>query len=92
MIKKFRHKGLKELYEKNRASKVKAEHADRLRRILTMLNVATHPQDLNLPGYNLHELKGDRKGEWSITVRANWRVTFRFDGQDVTDVNYEDYH
>jgi len=92
MIGKFRHKGLKQLYERDIAKGVQAGHADRLRRILTNLDVAMQPADLDLPGYKLHPLKGQRKGEWSIWVSGNWRVTFRFDGADVTDVDYEDYH
>lgn len=92
MIGKFRHKGLKQLYERDSAKGVQAGHADRLRRILTNLDVAVNPPDLDLPGYKLHPLKGQRKGKWSIWVSGNWRVTFRFDGADVTDVDYEDYH
>ncbi len=64
----------------------------KLRRILVRLEVATGPDDLDLPGFRLHELKGNYKGIWSITVQANWRVTFRFVDQDVEIVNYEDYH
>ena len=65
---------------------------ERIRGILTHLDVAQQPADLALPGYGLHPLKGARKGEWSVSVSGNWRVTFKFDGIDVTDVNYEDYH
>ena len=92
MIRKFKHKGLRRLYEEDNAKGVQADHADRLRGIPTNLDVATQPMDLELPGYRLHPLKGARKGDWSITVSGNWRVTFRFDRQDVTAVNYEDYH
>ena len=92
MILRFRHKGLKLLYEEDSAKSVQAVHAGRLRRILTNLDVATQPVDLDLPGYHLHQLRGDRAGEWSVRVSGNWRVTFRFDGHDVTDVDYEDYH
>ena len=92
MIQRFRHRGLKRLYERDERSGVKAEHAARLERILTLLDVAQLPADIDLPGYRLHPLKGDRKGEWSVSVSGNWRVTFRFDEGDVTDVNYEDYH
>ncbi len=92
MILKFRHKGLKRLYEADSPKGVQPEHVERLRRRLTNLDAATQPDDLDLPGYRLHQLKGDRKGEWSITVSGNWRVTFKFEGHDVTDVDYEDYH
>lgn len=92
MIRKLRHKGLRRLYDDDSTRGIQAEHADRLRLILTNLDVARLPIDLDLPGYRLHELKGDRKGTWSITVSGNWRVTFAFEGEDVTDVDYEDYH
>ena len=60
--------------------------------ILARLDVAQVPGDMDLPGFRLHPLRGNRSGTWAVTVRANWRVTFRFEGPDVTDVNYEDYH
>ncbi len=60
--------------------------------MLTSLSRAQEPEDLKLPGYGLHPLTGKRKGEWSITITRNWRVTFRFDGTDVVEVNFEDYH
>jgi len=65
---------------------------DKFRRILAALDQAERPEDLDLPGYRLHQLKGDRAGSWSVTVRANWRIVFRFEGQDVADVDYLDYH
>ena len=92
MIRRFRHRGLKRLYERDDRSGVNAAHATRLERILTLLDVAQRPADIDLPGYRLHPLKGERKGEWSVSVSGNWRVTFRFDEGDVTDLNYEDYH
>ena len=92
MIRRFRHRGLKRLYERDDRSGVNAAHVARLERILTLLDVAQRPADIDLPGYRLHPLKGERKGEWSISVSGNWRVTFRFDEGDVTDLNYEDYH
>ena len=92
MIRRFRHRGLKRLYERDDRSGVNAEHVARLERILTLLDVAQRPADIDLPGYRLHSLKGERKGEWSVSVSGNWRVTFRFDEGDVTDLNYEDYH
>jgi proteic killer suppression protein len=66
--------------------------AEKLRRILARLDIATTPQDLDLPGSRLHPLKGDRKGSWAVTVRANWRVTFRLSGGRVFDVDYVEYH
>ena len=92
MIRRFRHRGLKRLYERDDRSGVNAAHVARLERILTLLDVAQRPADVDLPGYRLHPLKGERKGEWSLSVSGNWRVTFRFDEGDVTDLNYEDYH
>ena len=92
MIRRFRHRGLKRLYERDDRSGVNAAHATRLERILTLLDVAQRPADIDLPGYRLHPLKGERKGEWSVSVSGNWRVTSRFDEGDVTDLNYEDYH
>jgi proteic killer suppression protein len=92
MIQRFRHRGLKRLYERDERGGVKAEHVARLERILTLLDVAQRLADIDLPGYRLHPLKGDRKGEWSVSVSGNWRVAFRFDEGDVTDLNYEDYH
>ena len=92
MIQRFRHRGLKRMYERHDRSGVNAEHVARLERILTLLDVAQRPADVDLPSYRLHPLKGDRKGEWSVSVSGNWRVTFRFDEGDVTDLDYEDYH
>ena len=92
MIIQFRHKGLKKLYEEDSHQGVQAAHAARLRDILSNLDIAEEPDDMNLAGYRLHELSGERKGTWSVRVSRNWRVTFCFEGEDVTDVNYEDYH
>jgi toxin HigB-1 len=92
MIKTFRHKGLKQLFETGRSRSVSADLTRRLIRQLDLLNRATGPTDMNLPGNRLHELKGDRKGIWSITVSGNWRLTFTFEGEDAHDVDLEDYH
>jgi proteic killer suppression protein len=71
---------------------VTIDHAEKLRDILARLDVASAPEDMDLPGFRLHPLKGKLKGFWAVTVRANWRVTFRFVGQDVADVDYVDHH
>lgn len=71
---------------------IQAKHAERLRLILGRLNASTCPKDMNLPGLNLHELAGDRKGTWSVKVSGNWRVTFTFVGEHAEVVDYEDYH
>ncbi len=92
MITSFVHKGLRKFYENGNKAGIQPEHAGKLRRILTALDVATVPDDVDLPGFNLHDLKGEREGDWAVTVRANWRVTFRFTGNDVELLNYEDYH
>ena len=92
MIKSFRHKGLKRLFETGERRGVAADLADRLRRQLDVLNRARSTRDLNLPGYRLHQLKGNRAGTLSVTVSGNWRVTFTFEGEDAFDVDLEDYH
>ncbi|MDQ7010593.1 MAG: type II toxin-antitoxin system RelE/ParE family toxin [Mariprofundaceae bacterium] len=92
MIVGFVHKGLKRFYETGSKAGIQPRHAARLQRILSNLDVAECPDDMDFPGYRLHELEGTRKGIWSVTVQANWRVTFRFVGTDVELVNYEDYH
>lgn len=92
MIKSFRHKGLKRLFETGERRGVSPELVDRLRRQLDVLNRARSTADMNLPGYRLHRLKGNRAGTWSVTVSGNWRVTFTFEGEDAFHVDLEDYH
>jgi proteic killer suppression protein len=92
LIQSIRHKGLKRFYEDDDARGVNAEHVDKLADILARLDAALRVEDLDLPGFRLHVLKGERKGFWAVTVRANWRVIFRFAGTNVLDVDYVDYH
>ena len=92
MIISFRHKGLEAFYRTGTTRGIQTAHADKLGRILSMLDVANAPGDLNLPGFRLHPLKGNMKGHWSIWVNGNWRVTFRFVEADVELVDYQDYH
>lgn len=92
MIRSFRHKGLKALYQRGDTSGVRADHVDRLRRLLTSLNVAQTPNDMNRPGNQLHPLKGKLAGHWAVSVSGNWRITFSFVGSDVELVDYLDYH
>jgi proteic killer suppression protein len=92
MIVGFRHKGLERLFSKGIAKGVNAEFAPKLRRMLSVLNDSTEPQGMNLPGYRLHPLQGDRKGQWAVWVSGNWRLVFKFDGEDATDVDLVDYH
>lgn len=92
MIESFRHKGLKKFWEKGDRRHLAAEHVEKINRILDLLHVARSPQDLNLPGYALHPLSGNLKSFWSVTVRANWRIIFRFEEGRALDVDYVDYH
>ncbi len=92
MIRKFKHNGLKQLFESGKASGVNPQHSTRLRQILAILETAETIEDMDLPGLNLHELKGNRAGTWAVKISGNWRVTFKLKKGDAVDVNYEDYH
>ncbi len=92
MIRSFKHRGLKRLFERDDRSGIRPDLVDMVQEMLTALDDAVTPQELNLPGYRLHPRKGDLKGFWSVTVRANWRIIFRFDGTDALDVELIDYH
>lgn len=92
MIKSFIHKGLEKFYKTGKTSGIQAKHANRIRLILSNLDHAESPADMDLPGLRLHELKGSRKAVWSVAVSGNWRITFRFIDCDAEIVNYEDYH
>lgn len=92
MIRGFRHKGIKRLYETGSRSGVRPDLCDKVVTVLTVLDVAHEPADVDMPGYRLHLLKGDRAGFWSVTIRANWRIIFRFEGGNVLDVELIDYH
>jgi len=92
MIKSFRHRELEKYFVKGAKAGIQAKHEKRIRLILARLDASTSPQDMNLPGLQLHKLKGKRKETWSVSVSGNWRITFAFDGVDATDVDYEDYH
>lgn len=92
MIRTFRHRGLKRLYESGNPGGVRADQVRRIRDILAHLDSATEPSDLGLPGYRLHPLKGDLKGYWSVTVSGNWRITFRLLDGAALDVDLTDYH
>ena len=92
MIKKFKHKGLKKFFTTGSKAGIPAAHAKRIHLILGRLHASIEPADMNLPGLGLHELSLNRKGTWAVVVSGNWRITFKFDGPNATDVNYEDYH
>ncbi len=92
MITSFKHKGLKRLFETGDISGINPQHAERLRKILALLETSENIDDMDLPGLNLHKLKGKRKNTLAVTVSGNWRVTFKLKNGDVLEVNYEDYH
>lgn len=92
MIQSFKHKGLGELFEKGKSKRIPVDFALRLLRQMDALNEADAPEHLNFPGYDLHELKGERAGVWSMKVNKNWRLTFRFDNGNAVDLDLEDYH
>ncbi len=92
MIKGFKHKGLKKLYETGSQQGVRPEHVKRLRLILARLDASQNPSDMGLPGLNLHLLKGEYEGFWAVSVSGNWRVLFRFEENSPVDVDYLDYH
>ena len=92
IIKTFKHKGLKTFYERGSKAGIQATQASKLERILDRLNQARHPEDMRLPSFDFHELHGDEKGTYSVSVNGNWRVTFSFVQGDAYAVDYKDYH
>lgn len=92
MIKNFKHKGLEQYFTKDIKKLLDARDLSRIERILDRLDTAIIVKDMDVPGWKLHELKGNRKGYWSVTVRANWRITFKFENGEAHEVNLEDYH
>ena len=92
MIKSFRHKGLKQLYETGSVSGIQTAHGNRLRMLLVALDTAQEIGDMDIPGFRLHPLKGKLKGRWAVSVTGNWRVTFEFREGHAYILDYEDYH
>jgi proteic killer suppression protein len=92
MIKSFKHKGLEKFYESGSTKGIQANHAKKLRMQLAALDTAQSIDDMDIPGYRLNQLTGDRRGIWTFTVNANWRLTFEFEEGNVYILNYEDYH
>ncbi|MCF8148307.1 MAG: type II toxin-antitoxin system RelE/ParE family toxin [Sulfuritalea sp.] len=92
MISTFKHKGLELFFTKGSYKGVPAQHGSRIERVLDRLDAAREAKDMDLPGYKFHALKGDRKGEFAVSVSGNWPITFVFEGQDAVNVNLEDYH
>ena len=92
MIKSFKHKGLQKFFETGATTGIKSAHKKKVRMRLVALNTATSIDDINLPGFRLHSLKGRKPKTWAIDVSGNWRITFSFEDSDDYMVNYEDYH
>ena len=92
MIVRFRHKGLKLLYERGDRRRLPPAHVPKVERILARLDQATGIRNMDLPGFRIHALKGSLTGYWSVRVSANWRIVFRFEGAHATDIDLVDYH
>jgi toxin HigB-1 len=92
VIKTFRHRGIEKFFRSGSKAGIQAKHEARLRILLTTLNLASTPLDMNRPGWDWHALKGDLRGHWSVSVSGNWRLTFSFDGEDAILVDYLDHH
>ena len=92
MIKLFRHRGLERLFRDGSKAGINAAHAERLKNQMAVLNRATSPSGMNVPGWGLHPLHKELAGHWAVKVSGNWRLTFRFEGQDAILVDYQDYH
>lgn len=92
MIRSFRHAGLERYFRTGSKAGIQPAHARKLAEQLAFLNRATQPLDMTFPGWDLHPLKGDLSGHWSVKVNGNWRMTFRFEGSDAILVDYRDYH
>jgi proteic killer suppression protein len=92
MIRSFRHKGIEKFFQTGSKAGIQPSHARRINDQLTALNAATKPEQMDIPGWKLHGLRGNLSGNWAVTVNANWRLTFAFDGEDAVLVDYQDYH
>lgn len=92
MIIGFKHRGLKRFFDKGDGRQIAPEHQRKVADILTALDAAERIEDMDIVTFRLHQLTGNRKGTWAVTVRANWRITFTFEAGKADDVNYEDYH
>jgi proteic killer suppression protein len=92
MIRSFKSKALKALWERGRAKGIDPQSQKKIQRVLSALNTATKPEDMRLPGFKFHELKGDRRGQYAVTVRANFRIVFEWEDGKAVRVNEEDYH
>ena len=92
IIRRFRHRGLRRLYQDDDRRELNPQHVEKIARILSRLDEAQRPEDMDLPGFRLNQLRGDLAGQWSVTIRANWRIIFRFVDGEATDVDLVDYH
>lgn len=92
VIRRFRHKGLERLFTASTARGIPTAHQARIARMLDRLDAAVRPEDMNIPGWRFHPLRGTQKGRWAIAVSGNLRLTFAFDGEDAIDIDPEDYH
>jgi proteic killer suppression protein len=92
MIRCFRHKGIEKFFLTGSKAGIQPSHARRLNEQLTVLNAATRPEQMNIPGWQLHALTSSLAAHWAVSVNGNWRLTFRFDGEDAILVDYQDYH
>lgn len=92
MIRSFRHRGIEKFFLAGSKAGIQPSHAAKLRDQLTLLNIATRPEQMNIPGWKLHALKGPLTEHWGVSVNGNWRLTFTFDGEDAILVDYQDYH
>lgn len=92
MIRSFKHKGLQKYYETGNAAGIQSKHKTKLKMILTALDSSQVIEDMNIPGYKLHPLKGKLNETWSVSVSGNWRIKFKFENGNIYIVNYEDYH
>ena len=92
MITSFKHKGLELFFTKGSSKGIPAQYASRIERLLDRLDASKEAEDMDLPGFKFHALKGDRKGQYAVSVTGNWRITFECAGEDAVNVNLEDYH
>jgi proteic killer suppression protein len=92
MIRSFRHSGLERFYSTDSKAGIQPAHAVKLRRQLSLLDASASPDHMDVPGWRLHPLKGNLKGHWSVRVSGNWRLLFKFEGEDAVLVDYQDYH
>ncbi|CAM3589513.1 Plasmid maintenance system killer protein [Vibrio aerogenes CECT 7868] len=92
MIKTFKHKGLRKFFETGSSAGIQSRHQHKLRMLLAAIDTAVTIDDIDLPGFNLHSLHGNREGTWSVMVSGNWRITFEFTNGHAYILNYEDYH